>query len=80
MTDLLARVAAIAARETAKAADRAAAARRDHPIAAALHDWAAPAFGKPARIVETATGDGAGKSPPYRRNGRPLPRIPGVPD
>mgnify|MGYP007100084470 CR=1 FL=1 len=76
--DQLARVAAIAEREVTDAATRREAARRDHPIAAALHDAFATVFGKPARIVETATGYSMGKSLPYRSDGRPLPPIPGV--
>lgn len=78
MTDLLARVAAIAAREAERETTRRDKARVEHPIAAALHDWAKPAFGPPARIVETATGSAFGRSIPYRRDGRPLPPIPGV--
>lgn len=76
--DLLARVAAIAAREAERETTRRDKARVDHPIAAALHDWAKPAFGPPARIVESATGAAFGRSLPYRRDGRPLPPIPGV--
>lgn len=73
--DLQARVAAMAATQR----DRATAAREAYPTLAHLFDWAAnSALGRPAWIRETATGASMGRRLPDRRNGRPLPRIPGV--
>lgn len=72
--DMLARVAAIAARESAKTED----ARTAHPGAAAAFDWASRSgLGRPAWVRDAQTGHEMGRRLPDRRTG-PVPPIPGV--
>lgn len=76
--DELARVAALASREAAAAEDRRTRARLEHPVAAALFDWATPVFGRPAHVREAATGYEAGQHLPFRNSRPEQPPIPGV--
>ena len=76
--DHIARVAAIAERERAKAEARRADMRAKHPGAAAAYDWALPVFGRPAWVRDCQTGYEAGRRLPDRRSGV-VPPIPGVP-
>lgn len=75
--DYLARVVAIAERETAKASAARDAMRAKHPELAAFVDDVRRVFGG----VHAVTVDGVryGKPPlPPRRDGQPIPPIPGV--
>lgn len=79
MTDHLARVAAIAAREQAKARDRRNAMRAQHPELAAFVDALRGAFGADAIHAVTIGVTRYGREPmPFRRNQLHQPPIPGV--
>ena len=77
MTDHLARVAAIAERERAKADARRADMRAQYPEFAALVDDLRKHFGEPHAIV--LNGKRYGREPmPFRRNQLHQPPIPGL--
>lgn len=77
MTDYLARVAAIAERETAKADARRREMRERHPEFAALVDDLRAVFGQPHAVV--VDGKRYGKEPMwFRRDQQHQPAIPGV--
>lgn len=79
MSDYLARVAAIAERETAKADARRREMRERHPELAALVDALRAATGQPHAVV--VDGRRYGREPMwFRRNQQHQPAIPGVTD
>lgn len=75
LADTLARVAARAGQQQAKAERSREDMRRDHPGPAAAFDWASPAFGRDLFITDPKTGLTWGRA----RTERITPPIPGCP-